>query len=111
MKSFRLISASLVIVALLVGAGCASRSVTGVGNEGFVVFSVEPDDAELWVDGVKAGLVKDYNGSRGVLQLTSGTHKIEIKKEGYQSHRKEVFAGAGAKQTISVRLTPVAPAQ
>jgi hypothetical protein len=45
---------------------------------------VEPNDAEVYVDGSFAGIVADFNGAFHHLTLTAGPHRIEIRAPGYQ---------------------------
>jgi hypothetical protein len=45
---------------------------------------VEPNDAEVYVDGSFAGIVADFNGAFRHLTLMAGPHRIEIRAPGYQ---------------------------
>ncbi len=108
MNARRFLIASALLVFVLAGStGCASSETRGIGNEGFAVFDVEPSDAEVWLDGQLAGKAREFTGGSKVLLLQSGTHKIEIKKEGYAPFRKELYASSGVKQTVSARLQKV----
>ena len=104
-KSFRGYAIALVLAIAFIGAaGCISESTKGITDEGFVVFKVEPSSAEIWVDGHLEGKAREFSGSRKVLRLSSGPHKLEIRREGYETYQQDLYAGAGAKQTITVRL-------
>jgi hypothetical protein len=44
---------------------------------------VEPDTAQVFVDGAYAGIVADYNGRFHHLDLEAGLHHVEIRRTGY----------------------------
>jgi len=102
-----LIVSALIALSVAAPAGCATSETRGIGNEGFAVFDVQPSDAEVWLDGQLVGKAREFTGGSKVLMLQSGTHKIEIKKEGYAPFQKELYASSGVKQTVSARLTKV----
>ena len=45
--------------------------------------TVEPNDAEVYVDGSFAGIVDDFDGHFQQLTLTAGPHHIEVRAPGY----------------------------
>jgi hypothetical protein len=95
----------LFVVLVLVGLGCGTpkEATLGVGNEGTLRILCEPSDAKVFVDGVSMGEANRYDGKPGYIKLSSGTHKIEIKKEGYDPYIREVYASQSL-QTIEVTL-------
>ncbi len=58
-----------------------------------------PFDAEVWIDGKKAGTAPDL-----FKNLTLGNHKVEIRKEGYQSEMKTVTIAEGQMASLSGSL-------
>ncbi|MEW6719772.1 MAG: PEGA domain-containing protein [Thermodesulfobacteriota bacterium] len=87
--------ALLALAALLVAApllsGCYPKSqVYGVGNEGGLVFNVNPPDAEVVLDGVAQGAASEFTQER-YLKVSPGTHKVEIRKEGYETYSREIY--------------------
>lgn len=80
-----------------------TSSVKTVGNEGEIKLLVKPDDAIVYVDGDKRGEASQYNGDPDYLELPSGFHKFEIKKDGYKTYSRKVFTGS-AIQEIKVTL-------
>ncbi|MBN2369595.1 MAG: PEGA domain-containing protein [Vicinamibacteria bacterium] len=52
---------------------------------------VQPEHAEVFVDGYFAGIVDDFNGMLQRLHLQPGRHEIMLKADGYQTHRIKVF--------------------
>jgi hypothetical protein len=56
---------------------------------------VEPDDAEVYVDGYYAGEVDDFNGVFQRLHVRPGQHEIALKRRGYRTHRIKVYVPVG----------------
>jgi hypothetical protein len=54
------------------------------GPTGGLRLRVEPQDAEVYVDGYFAGIVDDFNGRFQQLKLTADAHRIEVRAPGYQ---------------------------
>ncbi len=52
---------------------------------GSVKLKVRPRDAEVWVDGYYAGTVDDFDGVFQALRLDSGSYRIEIRKQGFDT--------------------------
>ncbi len=94
---------SLVLVFILLGCGTPREATIGVGNEGALKILCNPSDAEVFIDGVSMGETNRYDGKPGYIKLSSGTHKIEIKKEGYAPYSRDVYASHSL-QTIEVTL-------
>lgn len=70
--------------------------------EGDVVFSVTPNDAEIFVDGASVG-----KGSRTLL-LPSTLHEIKVVKEGYTDYVTQVLPEQGVKQRLKIKLLTIA---
>ena len=67
----------------------------GRGNyDGSLKLKVSPSDATVYVDGFYAGVVDDYDGMFQRLHLEPGAHRVEIRKDGYET------------LTFDVRITP-----
>lgn len=66
--------------------------------EGMIHFTVEPADAELFVDGTSRGKVPQK------LELIATKHELEIKKAGYQSYRAQITPQPGAPQELTISL-------
>ncbi len=89
---------------LLISWGCGLPQETrrGIGNEGFLIIQAVPDDAEVYLDGQWVGHAGKYE--KDPLELTSGTHKIEIRKAGFISEVREIYAGNQSRHTWKVNL-------
>jgi hypothetical protein len=85
-------------IVLLVG-GCASAPPPGGilaydGQEGGVQLFIEPADAEVYVDGERMGLVRDFQGQRA-LWLPRGLHAMEVRKAGYHTFFRQIEVTLG----------------
>jgi hypothetical protein len=79
----------LLAVALL--AGCFPKGQTyGVGNEGGLIFAVNPPDAEVVLDGVAQGKASEFDEER-YLKVAAGTHRLELRRAGFETYRRELF--------------------
>lgn len=79
----------LLAVALL--AGCFPKGqIYGVGNEGGLIFAVNPPDAEVVLDGVVQGKASDFNEER-YLKVAAGTHRLELRLAGFETYRRELY--------------------
>ena len=94
---------SLLLILVLLGCGTPKEATIGVGNEGAMRIVCSPGDAEVFIDGASMGEVNRYDGKPGYIKLSSGTHKVEIKKEGYVSYSRDVYSSKSL-QTIEVTL-------
>jgi formylglycine-generating enzyme required for sulfatase activity/diacylglycerol kinase family enzyme len=65
---------------------------------GEVDVASEPAVAEVWVDGEREGTTPSR------LTLTAVPHEIEVRREGYSTHRVEITPRPGYPQTLSARL-------
>ena len=70
---------------------------------GSVRLRISPAHAKVFVDGTLVGVVDDFDGLRGHLKLTLGTHVVEIKADGYETFVPEIVIAEG--KTITVRGT------
>ena len=66
----------------------------------------DPEDIELFVDGVRVDVPTDRK-----LTLHAINHRVEIKKDGYAGWAKEFDVRPGQKQQVRVRLLTIAEAE
>ena len=78
----------------------ASRAITVdmTARVGVLTVRAQPGDAEIFVDGQSRG------SGTATLNLSSAPHRLEVRKEGYQTYSREVTPRPGYPQTIDVRL-------
>lgn len=76
---------------------------------GAVRLLIKPRDAQVFVDGFYVGVVDEFDGRFQKLKLDEGPHRIEVKKDGFETLRFDVRVTFD--QTIKLRgeLQPVAP--
>ena len=91
------------LILILMGCGTPKEATIGVGNEGAIRIVCNPSDAEVFIDGGSMGEANRYDGNPGYIKLSSGTHKVEIKKEGYAPYSRDVYSSKSL-QTIEVTL-------
>ena len=70
---------------------------------GSIRLRANPDSAKVYVDGALVGTVDDFNGLRNHLELDGGTHKIELRADGYESYTGEITVEVG--KTITERIS------
>lgn len=71
--------------------GCYPKSqVYGVGNEGGLVFQVNPPEAEVFLDGVGQGPSSAYTEDR-YLKVSPGKHLLELRLDGYETYSREIY--------------------
>jgi len=91
-RSFPVLSLAVMLLAaaVLLG-GCYPKSqVYGVGNDGGLVFNVNPPEAEVFLDGVGQGASSAYTEDR-YLKVSAGKHDLELKLPGYETYSREIF--------------------
>jgi hypothetical protein len=63
-------------------------------------------DAEVWADGYFAGIVDNFDGSMQQLNLTPGSHRIEVRNRGFEPISFEVNVEPGRTVTYRTALRP-----
>jgi len=105
------LAVALLAAAVLLG-GCYPKSqVYGVGNDGGLVFNVNPPEAEVFLDGVGQGASSAYTEDR-YLKVASGTHRLELRKAGYDTYSRTVYVSNSllrVEATLVEGASPPAP--
>ena len=68
---------------------------------GTLSMRVQPGDAEIAIDGERW---EAPGGERIVVQLSDGTHRIEVRKDGFRAYSSTVRVHAGETTTLNVSL-------
>ena len=84
------------------GCGLPQETRRGVGNEGLLILLVTPNDAEVYVDGDLVGRAEQFE--KNPVELKSGTHKVEIRKAGFATEAREIYAGNQSRHTLKINL-------
>ena len=75
----------------------------GASNSGALVVRVQPSGAEVWIDG------EQWRGPEGderlVVQLSEGTHHVEVRKSGYRVYTTDVQVRRGETVPLNVSLS------
>ena len=65
---------------------------------------VQPGDAAVTIDGERWD--SPQGGSRLVVQLAPGSHRVEVRKDGFKPYTSTIQILSGQQQTINVSLPP-----
>jgi outer membrane protein OmpA-like peptidoglycan-associated protein len=68
---------------------------------------VEPNNAEVWVDGKFFGFVKNFDGPINHLKLPVGMHKVQFKAPDYKTISVNVYIAPGGLADIEYNLVPL----
>ena len=71
---------------------------------GSLAIRVQPGDAEVFVNGERWDTSPGEN--RLLLELMEGTHRVEIRKEGFRTYSSTVRVQGGETATVNVSLSP-----
>jgi len=66
---------------------------------GSLRLKIKPSQAQVYIDGYYVGLVDSFDGAFQKLGIDAGTHKVEIRAEGYQTAEFEVVIAPGETAT------------
>lgn len=69
---------------------------------------VKPRDAEVFVDGYRAGVVDDFDGVFQRLRVRPGGHEITVYFPGYRTVTRAIYSSAGSDQKIRFDMEPLA---
>ena len=79
----------------------------GYAYSSAVRLDVEPEEAEVYVDGYFTGIVDSYDGFLQRLRLPPGEHEIELYLEGYESIRQTLYLAPGETYRIRHQMQPL----
>jgi hypothetical protein len=74
---------------------------------GSVKLKVKPKEAEVYVDDTYYGRVDSYNGAFQHLDLKAGTHRVEIRANGYETIQFQIRVLPGKTITYNGEMKPV----
>jgi len=79
----------------------SSSSYRGVGS---MRLKVKPANAQVYVDGYYTGVVDSYDGAFQRLGIEAGSHKVEVRAEGYEPVQFDVMITPGETVTYKGEL-------
>ena len=74
---------------------------------GNLALRCEPEDAEVYLDGVLQGMCSDFSGAPKSLRVGVGLHHIEVKKRGFWPYTT-YYEPSGARARLTIQLRPTA---
>jgi hypothetical protein len=72
------------------------------GNFGTLAIRVQPADATVTIDGERWD--SPEGGSRLIVQLSGGSHRIEVRKDGYKPYSSTVSIRPGETSNVNISL-------
>ena len=69
---------------------------------------VKPREAEVYVDGYRAGTVDDFDGTFQRLRMPPGEHTLVLYLDGFHKVEQQIYAGHGANQNIKLVMEKLA---
>jgi hypothetical protein len=81
----------------------------GYYDVGSVKLLIKPRDAQVFVDGYYVGIVDEFDGAFQKLKLEEGPHRIEIRKDGFETLRFDVRITWDHTIKLRGELRPAAP--
>jgi hypothetical protein len=72
---------------------------------------ITPKQAEVFVDGYRAGTVSQFNGIFHRLHVRPGGHDLVVYLPGYRTFEEHVYASPASSQSIKMTLEPLAPGE
>lgn len=72
---------------------------------------VKPREAEVYVDGYRAGTVNDFDGVFQRLRLRPGQHTVVLYLDGFQKVEQQLYLGLGANQSVKLEMVKLGPGE
>jgi hypothetical protein len=69
------------------------------------------DDADIYIDGVRAGVGDDFDGVDQGMGFSAGAHTVVVFLEGYRTQKFDVFLREGETAKLRVELQPLGPGE
>jgi len=79
------------------------------GLTGGLRLKIQPEEAQVYVDGYYSGIVDDFNGHFQHLDLPPGLHHVEVRAPGRQSLEVDVMIQARHTTVYKGTLAPLTP--
>ena len=72
---------------------------------------IKPKQAEVFIDGYRAGIVDNFDGIFQRLHVRPGGHDLVIYLPGFRTFETHVYASPGSSQSVKMNLVPLAPGE
>lgn len=80
-------------------------------SSGSARIQVTPKEAEVYVDGYRAGRVDDFDGTFQRLNVRPGPHELTVYLPGYRTLTERVYIGEGSTMKMKQSLEKLAPGE
>ncbi len=74
-------------------------------RQGNLLLKCEPEDSEVYLDGVLQGVCTDFGGGPSGLQVGPGLHRIDVQKDGHWPYTT-YYEPNNARAGLTIRLKP-----
>ena len=74
---------------------------------GSLRLEVKPKEAEVYVDGYRAGIVDDYDGIFQRLYVRPGGHELTFYLDGYRTAHESIYVEPTTGRSLKLTLTPL----
>lgn len=91
------------------GGGYSSGGYSSDYDLGNLRLKVDPNDAQVYVDGYFVGPVDSFDGIFQKLGIEAGAHRIELRAEGYETVQFEVLITPGETVTYKGEMKRIRP--
>jgi hypothetical protein len=88
------------------GGGYSSSS-SSSRDEGSLRLKIDPRQAQVYIDGLYVGVVDSFDGSFQKLRLDSGSHRVELKADGFAPLEFDVLIPVGETVTYKGKMNPI----
>ncbi len=96
---------ALLAVFLIAVCGCAHSPKCPEGGVGCLVIQADPDDALVFIDGMKIGMARDFCSKDKGYPLMGGVKvNVRVEREGYKPYKTEIELERQV-QVLQVKLT------
>lgn len=72
---------------------------------------ITPRQAEVFIDGYRAGIVDNFDGIFQRLHVRPGGHDLVVRLPGYRTFETHIYASPGSSQSVKMHLLPLAPGE
>ena len=77
------------------------------GAVGSLRLKVKPVNAQVYIDGYYVGLVDSFDGTFQRLEIEAGSHRVEVRAEGFTPVQFDVMVTPGETITYKGQLQPI----
>lgn len=99
----RRILLSLISSFLLLACAAPRTTVQTDDQSGRIRFRVQPNHAEVLVDGRSMGKARQFDGTSAVLKIGPGSHTVLLKADGFEDYETKVYL-SDSEELVEIKL-------